>query len=127
MSNPDLVHDIGEMVLDDPALANADWTGLAIVMTVTDSSESISAYRYFGTDDYEALRLRKSGDVMDLLLDLRERMVAEEGGAPWVQCLIQISQPGYGMRMVYEYDDPDRWSPKAIGMDMSGHALSLRP
>lgn len=127
MATADLVHEIGNRILDDPGLNGVEWDSIALVMTVVDGSERFGGYRFYGQDDYEAVRLRASGEVMDVLLDLRDAMQEDEGGAPWVQCLIQISRPSFALRMAYEYDDATRWTPEEISLDMRAFALTLRP
>ena len=58
--------------------------------------------------------------------DLRDDMAANGDGS-FVQCLIHLTRPEYRLRLQFEFDDPKRWAPRKIGLDMSEFAEMLRP
>lgn len=122
-----MINAIGEAIVEDPNVERVEWQALAFVATILDGQEQMTGYRYTGDGGFEALRLRGFGDVLDQLMELREAMQAEAGAAPWSQCLIQITKPDYALKLTYEYENPERWRPRKVGLDMSEFAGSLRP
>ena len=121
-----LIFEIGEMILDDPEYAGDTWDALSIVTTLDDGTERMSGYVYDAEGGFEAAAPERFGPILDKLIELRERM-EETGGGAFVQCLIQIKKPDYALTVKFEHDDPGRWSPGKVSMDMNQYAEALRP
>ncbi|MBL4916422.1 hypothetical protein [Szabonella alba] len=121
-----LISEIGELLADDGALQSLDWQGLGFVVTLADGNREMTGYRYLADGSFRAFVPDVAGKVVRRFRDLKEQMTANGDGA-FVQCLIHLTRPEYRLRLQFEFDDPKRWAPKKIGLDMSDFAEMLRP
>lgn len=121
----DLTHEIGEMVVDNFNYRDDSWQGIALAVTLYEGCEELTGYQYFSDGGWEAGGVKKFGDLLDKLLELKEHMGSNGEGA-FVQCLIHVTKPDYKLRIQYEHDNPKRWSP-TISADMGDFAELLRP
>ena len=122
-----LINEFGAMILADAEYVEHPWTALSIVVSIGDGQRSANGYRYLPDGTFQAsLPKGRMRPFYDKLAQLRETMMAEIG-AQWHQCLIQIWQPGPQIKVLFEYDDPTRWSIKEFSMDMSPYANSIKP
>ena len=122
----DLIRKMGEMIINDPEFEDDSWEAIGLVATFQNGSEEMSGYSYFADGSFEAAAPVNFGDVVDKFLELRNYMEATGQGA-FLQCLIHITKPDYALRVQFEHNDPKRWWPKKISMDMSEFAEQLRP
>ena len=60
-------------------------------------------------------------------LEALQGEMEREGTGVWKQCLIQITRPDCEIKMMFEYDDPARWSLKQVSLDLGDYANALRP
>jgi hypothetical protein len=122
-----LIIDIGELIIEDERFQSNPWIAIAIAVTLdNDGNEEMSSYRYLEDGSYEAGSPKAFGDILDKLLDLKGDMEMDGDGS-FLQCLIHITKPDYQIRFQFEFDNPKRWWPGSVGMDMSGYAEALRP
>ncbi|TXD35259.1 hypothetical protein FRC96_11305 [Lujinxingia vulgaris] len=121
-----LITEIGEMIAGDDYLQAQEWQGLGLVVTIQDGTRRMTGFRYLEDGSFEADTPDNGGDVMRKLRELKHAMIANGDGA-FVQCLIHLTRPDYELRLQFEFDDPTRWKPKKISMDMSEFADLLRP
>ena len=121
-----LIREIGEMILDDPEFGNDRWDAISLVATIHDGSEEMSGYMYFADGSFEAAAPINFGDIIDKFLDLREHMDSNGQGA-FLQCLVHITKPDIALRLQFEHENPKRWWPEKVSMDMSAFAEQLRP
>lgn len=105
----DLIVEIGESIVEDPAINLRPWQAIALVATFSDDGEAVNGYLYGADGEFEPISPDNMIDLIDKLSDLRDEMIGNDS-ARWHQCLMQISKPNYGFRIRYEYDDPTRWS-----------------
>lgn len=121
-----LIREIGEMVLDDPEFEADTWDAISLVATFHDGSEEMSGYMYFADGSFEAAAPFNIGDIVDKFLELREHM-EENGQGAFLQSLLHITKPDIALRLQFEHDNPKRWWPEKVSMDMSAFAEQLRP
>lgn len=122
-----LISAVGEMIVEDKAMQRAPWQSLALAVTLdNDGNEEMSGYRYLEDGSFEAGSPDEFGDILDKLLELKAEMAADGDGS-FQQCLIHIIKPEYKIRIQFEFDNPKRWWPKTVGVDMSEFAEALRP
>lgn len=121
-----LITDIGEMIIDDYIAQNIAWEALSFVVTLYNGTRSMTGYRYLKDESFEASTPEDAGDVIRKCRVLKEEM-SNNGEGTFVQCLIHITKPDYNIRLQFEFDNPERWKPKIIGMDMSTFVNALRP
>jgi len=121
-----LITEIGELIAGDAALQALDWQGLGFAVTLAGGDREMTGYRYLEDGSFEADTPDNGGDVMRKFRDLKNVMIASGDGA-FVQCLVHLTRPEYRLRLQFEFEDPTRWRPKKISMDMSEFAEMLRP
>lgn len=120
----DLIVQIGEMIVEDPASAAQDWQVITIISSFKEDNQTFKSYWFDADGTYSVLPLTGAFDVMERIEDLRDEMVRNDD-RPWVQCLISISQPEFKLSMKYEYDNPDLWTASTIVAEMSKRANPL--
>lgn len=101
----DLIHEIGERILSEPALNEAEWDALAVTAHM-DDVVSITAFRYL---DGRPQALALTDDALPGLLEAFREATSDETSAQWVACLIQIVEETMEIDIAFEHDDPDRW------------------
>ena len=121
-----LITEIGEIIVDDYIAQNIAWEALGFVVTLYNGTRRMTGYRYVKDENFEASTPENAGDVIRKCRVLKEEM-SNNGEGTFVQCLIHITKPDYKIRLQFEFDNPERWKPKIIGMDMSEFANALRP
>ncbi|MBT2968697.1 MAG: hypothetical protein KME56_04695 [Candidatus Thiodiazotropha sp. (ex Ctena orbiculata)] len=123
-----LILEIGSLIIDNARYTEDKWIGLALMGNFSFGQERMSGYVYYEDGDFEA-RTPKGFDVLDKVGELREAMKIERNpdGKAWHQCLIHITKPGMKINVMFEYDDPERWTSKRISRDMSDYAALLKP
>ncbi|MEM1431542.1 MAG: hypothetical protein AAGG09_18960 [Pseudomonadota bacterium] len=121
-----LIFEIGEMIVEDPRYADDAWHSISLVATIGEDVEELTAFRFDEAGQSSPGTPRRGGAILDKLIELREQM-QQTGGGAFVQCLIQIKKPDYDLTVKFEHDDPERWSPGSVSMDMSAFADALRP
>ena len=125
----ELISKIGGLILSHPEYADNPWVGITILVEFLGRrSHASHGYRYLDDGSFTpALPDGPEGDdAYDTIVELRDLMAADTGNT-WHQCLIQIWQPGPQIKVLFEYDDPTRWSIKEFSMDMSPYANSIKP
>lgn len=121
-----LITEIGEMIIDDYIAQNIAWEALSFVVTLYNGTRRMTGYRYLANGSFEASTPENASDVIRKCRVLNEEMT-NNGDGTFVQCLIHLSKPDYKIRLQFEFDNPERWKPKIIGMDMSTFVNALRP
>lgn len=121
-----MILEVGRMVIEDPEYRDDRWQAISLVGTLGDGQREMTGYQYFADGDFEAAAPEEFGDILRKLMELRDVMEVVNGDV-WKQCLIQITKPDYEVKMQFEYDDAQRWTPKEVSLDMSGFANSIRP
>ena len=121
-----MILEVGRMVIEDPEYRDDRWQKIALVATMGDGQREITGYQYFADGGFEAAAPEEFGAILRKLRDLRNVMESANGDL-WKQCLIQITKPDYDVKIQFEYDDAERWSPKEISLDMSAFANAIRP
>ena len=121
----DLVMKIGAMILRDQEYADDRWNSIALIGDLARGRVSMTGYQYLDGDTF-APAVPFNDEILDKMEELRAEMKKIKG-TEWHKCLIQIAKPDFDIDVEFEYDDPDRWSLKAAGLDVTAFALSLRP
>ncbi len=122
--NDDLVLEIGSEIVKSEEYANDPWVGITVVGDFSHGQQSMSGYAYMSNGGFAA-RI-PSFNALRKIRSLRQEMKKEKD-EEWHQCLIHITQPDYKINIKFEYDDPDRWTPKTVSRDMSDYAESIKP
>jgi len=115
---------VGELVVTNPKLEGVDWDEIALVATITSSSKRMTGFRY-SVDDFEPFT-PKGFDTLNTLKELRLAMAETEGRA-WVQALVHLTRATSKINMTFEYDDETRWTRKAVSLDSTEYAMSIKP
>lgn len=121
-----MIDEIGGMIVEDERFQAVPWQAIAIAVTLADGQREMSTYRYLEDGSFQAGSPKAAGAILRKIRALKAQMEADGDGA-FQQCLIQITKPDYKLRLQFEFDNPKRWWPGDLGMDMSGFAESLRP
>jgi hypothetical protein len=101
----ELVHEIGERILGDPAVENAEWDALAVIAEV-DEIVTITAFGYLGGSTQS---LALTDDDLPGLIEEFRAATSDRQSPPWKACLIQIVADTMEIDIAFEHDDPDRW------------------
>ncbi|MFT7059252.1 MAG: hypothetical protein ACJASV_001759 [Pseudorhodobacter sp.] len=121
-----LISEIGEMIVEDERYLSNPWQGIGIAVTLNEGSREMSSYRYLEDGSYEAGSPKAGSAFLRKMRELKLEM-ENDGDGSFLQCLIHITKPDYQIRFQFEFDNPKRWWPGSVGMDMSGYAEALRP
>jgi hypothetical protein len=123
-----LISEIGEMIVEDERYLSNSWQGIGIAVTLNDGSREMSSYRYLDDGSYEAGSPKAAIAFLRKMRELKLEMENDgDGDGSFLQCLIHITKPDFKIRFQFEFDNPKRWWPGSIGMNMSGFAEALRP
>ena len=120
----DLITEIGEKLVEDPASMALDWDLIACVATFEQGSSELLAYAFTRSGEHEVLMPEDVFGLLDIVEDLRNEMIAD-GEHGWLQALMTIARPEYKFSIVFEHDEPDRWEASDIIKDMSQKAKEL--
>ena len=121
----DLIHMVGNHIVADRRYQNRKWDSLSIVANITPGNKGYTGYIYSG-EEFTPEVPENTRNLGKLLIELQTAMTPP-GAEPWKQALIHITKPGPKINIQFEYDDPKRWSLRAVSLDMSDYAESLRP
>jgi len=110
----ELIHAIGELILNDPPTEGMGWNKLALVVTFEPFSQSISGFYYDASDKAEPATVNDFA-IVEKVAELRQAM-AEPSHNLWHSCLIQLIHATRRIVLTFEYDDPERWhiGPKTL-------------
>lgn len=101
-----LLQAVGNALVDDPGLAEAEWDSVVLVGHLGAGATSIYAYRFVGTRAHSVAL--QDFDLYDLLPALRAAMIDERSG-PWKAVLVQITKPDLDIHVEFEHEDANRW------------------
>lgn len=121
-----LITEIGEMIVEDYITENIDWEALGFAITLHNGTRRATGYRYLKDGDFEASIPEEFGDLIKKV-DVLKNEMTQNGDGTFVQCLIYLTKPDYTIRLQFEFDNPERWTRKSTGMDMSAFANLLKP
>ena len=120
----DLIMEIGSTIVTSEEYAQDEWVGISVVGNFYQNEQSQNGFVYLSNGEFEA---RAPGfPTLDKLIALRDVMNEEKGEA-WHQCLVHVTRPDFKINIQFEYEDPRRWKPKKVSMDMSEYAESIKP
>ena len=112
------------IIMDSEDLETREWDSLSLVVDFSEGRQREYGYTYHG-DLYNGFT-SDSNYLIIKMYELRQYMI-DNGDRAWHQSLIQIAKPDYNLSVVFEFDDPTRWSRVITSLDMSDYANSLRP
>ncbi|ABC29145.1 conserved hypothetical protein [Hahella chejuensis KCTC 2396] len=119
-----MIQEIGSLIINHNNYAKDQWRAIALVGDFSDGMEAMHGYAYFEDGEFAS---RIAGfDCLDKIQELREEMI-KCGDKGWSQCLIHIVRPDLQITIRFEYENPKRWSPGKVALDMRDFAELLKP
>lgn len=98
-----LVHAIGRAIVADPAAADGDWDGYALVADYAGGSRRLSGFRY---RDGEAPRpATPRSPALESALDALREATRTEDKDPWTVCIVRIQRTTAKVGLEFAYDD----------------------
>lgn len=125
MSQEDVViTDVGHIIVSDSAYANPDWALAAIVYNFVDGRKNAYGYVWNHDGNWKAELPDNGMDHIRQMLALQKAM-EQRTGIKWQKALLHIDRAEQDINIIFEYDDPQRWTvgPK----DMDASVAALRP
>lgn len=100
---------IGRLLVADPAVADGDWNGYALVVRYGDGpiARRMTGFRYDATGAHRAAT--PAGDALGPAFDALRDATRVPGKAPWGACVLRLWREGGRMAVEFEYDAPERW------------------
>jgi hypothetical protein len=120
-----LIIEIGQALLADRNYRTNDWSAIALVATLDDGRKSLFGYSYLPDGSWQATTPDDARRIVNLLRDLREATQVS-GKGPWRQCLVQVKRADMKLNLMFEYDDPQRWTVTPANMTEMVEALRPR-
>jgi len=118
-----LVHEIGSLLVNDPAYRDSDWDGIAVVTIVEGGTVQVSGYTYRNGDKPKP-SLPRSYDLDDRFEELCNAMQTPDGGK-WKTALVKIRRDTGKITIDYDYDNPLRW--KVTPLNLTTLPEEMRP
>lgn len=108
MTQDELIHQLGALLLSDPEVTTGEWQHVALVGVIEASETHITGFCY-GRDGQVDSAAPRLFETIDVLQELRRVMAANSSTAPWRACLIRLERATNTITVEFEYDDPSRW------------------
>jgi hypothetical protein len=100
---------IGRLLVADPAVADGQWHGYALVVRYGDGpiARRMTGFRYATDGHHEAATPSSAelGEAFDALRDATR----VPGREPWGACVLRLWREGGRMAVEFEYDAPENW------------------
>jgi hypothetical protein len=118
----DLVHEVGQMIVQDERINEHPWRSLSLVV-VLDSPASMSGYVYDQAGKATPENPEDYG-IFDACRRLRDAMQRDNPTKrAWRAALFQIQRPDMKATFQFEYDDPQRWEVTPQNVETMPEAL----
>ena len=112
-----LVHDIGQEVLEAKALAGRDWKALSLVVDLGEGSFSQSGFLYFDNDGESFTAISKQRrKLSNLCKELRDLM-SIEFSVKVSQMLIQLVRDGNKLNIEFDNSSNGKWTISPSNID----------
>ena len=105
----ELIARIGRLLVADPAVADGQWHGYALVVRYADGAiaRRLAGFRYDADGTHRAAT-PEDGRLGPAFDDLREA-TRLPGREPWGACVLRLERNTGRLAVDFEYDDPARW------------------
>lgn len=107
MDKDALITAIGQSLVADDALADADWDGYALVVFYDGDDRRLGGFRYL--DGAGAKPATPRSPELAGLVDQLRTATRVDDKAPWQACVLRIRRDTGRFTVEFEYDMPERW------------------
>jgi hypothetical protein len=108
MTKDEIVHEIGEMLIQDCKICSRRWQHLVIVAQLTELSTKVNGFAYEATTGDAVPSSPSNAKIPAKFKELRDAM-RDPGKERWRACLLRIDSSSGGMSIDFEYDHPEKW------------------
>ncbi len=107
MDKDALIVAIGQTLLRDDALADADWDGYALIVSYDGDDRRLSGFRY--RDGSGAAPATPGATGLGVLIDDLRVATRVADKDPWQAGVFRIRRDSGRFTVEFEYDAPERW------------------
>ena len=105
----ELIARIGRLLVADPAVADGEWHGYALIVRYGDGAlaRRMAGFRYDADGAYAAAT--PDADALGTAFDDLREATRVPGKDPWGACVLRLWRDSGRMAVEFEYDAPQRW------------------